>query len=32
MSKARENLLRVRDNINEVLIGNPDAEPPESER
>ena len=25
MSKARENLLRVRDNINEVLIGNPDA-------
>ena len=25
MSNARENLLRVRDNINEVLIGNPDA-------
>ena len=25
MSRARENLLRVRDNINEVLIGTPDA-------
>ena len=25
MSNAREHLLRVRDNINEVLIGNPDA-------
>ena len=25
MSKARENLIRVRDNINEVLIGTPDA-------